>query len=72
MIDESNLDESDLDNDATLHRLLTESLETIERGETIDRDQLHRDYPDHADALCDFLDNNAIVQACRRIWKRSV
>ncbi len=56
------MDESNLDDDATLHRLLTESLEAIERGESIDRDQLYRDHPEHADAMCDFLDNNSLVR----------
>ncbi len=49
------------DNDQTFQRLLADCLENLERGELIDREQLRREHPEHADLVCDFLDNNERV-----------
>ncbi|KAA5541772.1 protein kinase [Roseiconus nitratireducens] len=47
--------------DDSLERLLTECLQAVERGESIDREQLRRDHPRHADSVCEFLDNHLLV-----------
>jgi serine/threonine-protein kinase len=44
--------------DEVFQELLAGLLEVAERRETIDREQLCREYPQYADSICEFLDNN--------------
>ncbi len=51
------------DADSVFQQLLVSHLEAVQRGETVDRDQLFREHPRYAQSICDFLDNQQLVQA---------
>lgn len=53
--------ESTTEDESEFEHLLAEHLEAFQRGDQIDRDQLHRDYPQHADSICEFLDNQNLI-----------
>ncbi|MCM2372334.1 hypothetical protein [Aporhodopirellula aestuarii] len=57
--------------DEPFQKLLAELLEAVERGEVIDREQLSREHPPYADSICDFLDNNALVDDAIRVLRDS-
>ncbi len=58
MTGQDNSDEFDVE----LQGVLAEYLEATQRGEAPDLDRLYREHPDHAAAVCEFLDNQQFMQ----------
>ncbi|MCM2372762.1 WD40 repeat domain-containing serine/threonine protein kinase [Aporhodopirellula aestuarii] len=55
--------------DEAIQVLLAELLEAAERGEAIDREQLCSLYPQYADSICEFLDNNGLVRDAMAVFR---
>ena len=49
-------------NDPTFQSVVVACLEKLERGDSLDRDDLLRDYPDYADAIDEFLGDQELLK----------
>ena len=55
-------EDDDAFGDDALDRALAEYLSRLDRGETVDREQLLNDHPELADQLCELLDTVSLVE----------